>query len=566
MKILSKTKFKKNGKTIKKYKLFGISVLRKEILPDKKKYKFLGIKVCRKSVTSKFVRTIIKKQHNGKNKGVIYTCITGGYDNLIQHNYQDLNWDYICFTDNEDLLKQRVVGHWTIEPLRFSLLDNVRNARWHKTHPHKLLSKYEYSIWIDGNINITGSLLFDKAKKCINENRILSVHQHPLRNCVYDEAIACMALKKDKKEIINTEIAVLKQLGFPENMGLNETNIMFRFHNHKKCIAIMEDWFEFIEKYSRRDQLSFNYVVWKNKYEMVNFLGPCDVRHNPMNFLIVKSDNHNGSYVSNPKKSNLTITIIVPIYNALDDVKILFNSLENSNLSEKVKIILINDCSNEETQKFLHDFVQKKERYTLLENEENLGFVKTCNKGMRIADTDLIILLNSVTMIPQRFETRVLDCFESDNTIAIASPLASSSGLWDLPYKQGMNFHQMDKRVESVSKCWYPDILLPEGFCFCVRKKVLDDIGLLDEIYGRGYCEETDLALRALNAGYRTVLIDNLYIYHKRHASFGSDERNKQLEKNRSILWGRYRNLYDKKMETVQMKKIKHYIKQSIYK
>lgn len=507
-------------------------------------------------------KTVIKKEINSKNTGVIYTCITGGYDNLIQHNYRDENWDYICFTDSETLLKKGREGQWLIKPLQYTELDNVRNARWHKTHPHCLLKEYEYSIWLDGNINVTGGLLFQNAQKCIKEHRILSVPEHPKRNCVYDEAIAIKALRKDSAEIVDKEIAELKKLNYPKNMGLNETNILFRFHNNEKCVQIMNDWFDFIQKFSRRDQLSFNYSLWKNNYQMKNFSQKRDVRYNPENFLIVKTDTHNGTFSNS---STLTTTIIVPIYNAIADVKIMLNSLEKSDLSSNVKVLLINDCSGEETSSFLREFVKGKSRYTLLENEQNLGFVKTCNRGMGEAQSDIMILLNSDTMIPKGFEKRIQDCFDSDDTIGVASPLASSSGLWDLPFKEGMTYEQMDAHIAKVSDKLYPNILCPEGFCFCVRKKVIDEVGKLDEIFGRGYCEETDLVFRILNAGYRGVLIDNLYVYHKRHASFGLSERNIQMEKNRSILWERWQSLYDKKMKKVQMGKLRRYIHDVIY-
>lgn len=527
------------------YEVFGKEEGRIIIQPDKNKKK------------------VILKINKEKNKGVIYTCITGGYDNLIQHNYQDHNWDYICFTDNRQLLQKGKVGVWVIKPLQFKELDNVRNARWHKTHPHNLVNEYEYSIWLDGNINVTGDLLFNNAKKCIDEHRIISVPEHPKRKCIYDEAITVKALRKDVPEVIDAEISELRKLNFPENIGLNETNILFRFHNEKKCINIMNDWFDFIQKFSRRDQLSFNYALWKNNYNMKNFSEKKDVRYNPENFVIEKTASHDGTI---PIVSKLTTTIIIPVYNALDDVKITLASIEKSNLSEKVKIILINDCSELETTEFLRNFVNGKERYTLLENEQNLGFIKTCNKGIDIAQSDLIILLNSDTMIPQNFESRIQRCFEADERIAVASPLASSSGLWNLPYKEGMTYEQMDKYVEKISDCLYPNLLCAEGFCFCVRKKVIDEVGKLDEIFGRGYCEETDLVFRILNAGYRSVLIDNLYIYHKRHASFGLSERNIQMKKNNEILWGRWKKLYDNMMPKVQMGKLKKYINELIYK
>ena len=518
------------------------------------------------SVKKVIKKSVVIPKLNFKNKGVIYTCITGGYDDLINHTYQNLNWDYVCFSDNENLLKQKKVGNWNIKPLQFSELDNVRNARWHKTHPHILFPNYEYSIWLDGNINVCGSFLFEKAEKFIKEKCILAVPAHPRRNCVYDEAITVKTLKKDYSEVIDKEIQELKKKGYPKNFGLNETNILFRMHNCKLCINIMNDWFDLIKNYSRRDQIGFNFSAWKNGYKVQNFCEKNEVRFNPNNFEIVKNVHHNGTINLDVSTKLRTITIIIPVYNALDDTKQCLKSIEDAKLTSNVNIILVNDCSNRETSLFLRKYVKNKKYFRLLENRKNEGFVKTSNKGMKSAKGDIVILLNSDTMIPRRFEERIIECFASDDTIGIASPLASSSGLWDLPFIKDKTYQEMDNYVEKVSDKKYPNLLCPEGFCFCIRRDVIKDIGYLDEIFGRGYCEETEYSLRALNVEWRIVLIDNLYVYHKRHASFGSEARKAQIETNKKILWERWKWLYDRQMEFVNMPKLKERIHNLIYK
>ena len=124
----------------------------------------------------------------------------------------------------------------------------------------------------------------------------------------------------------------------------------------------------------------------------------------------------------------------------------------------------------------------------------------------------------------------------------------------------------MDAVVEKISQKKFPDILCPEGFCFCIRKEVIQQIGYLDEIFGIGYCEETDYAFRAMDSGWRACLIDNLFVYHKHHASFGAETRKKQIDKNKEILWSRWKPLYDKKREKIDMNKIINEIKDKIIK
>lgn len=200
-------------------------------------------------------------------KGVIYTCITGGYDLLINHTYIDNNWDYVCFADNSSIsnLDNSV---WQIKPLVFDKLDNIRNQRWHKLHPHILFPEYKKSIWLDANINILNKDVFTDIDRAMDQSRLISIAPHPDRNCIYDELIACISLGKDDEGVMRKQMTLIRSAGLPEQNGLFETCIMYRQHHNYQVIKITKDWWWWIENYSRRDQLSLTYVLWKHKLEV----------------------------------------------------------------------------------------------------------------------------------------------------------------------------------------------------------------------------------------------------------------------------------------------------------
>lgn len=245
----------------------------------------------------------------------------------------------------------------------------------------------------------------------------------------------------------------------------------------------------------------------------------------------------------------MKVSVIVPIYNALNDIKTLIESLKinfNFTLGE---IILIDDCSQSETNKYLTDISKQYSQFTVLHNKENLGFIKTCNKGMKIAKNDIVILLNSDTKIPPKFVEKIIQCFKSNSKIGIASPISSCSASYYIPLEKGTSIEDINVKLDKKHQPAYPRILAAEGFCFCIRKQVIEQLGYLDEIYGKGYHEETDFALRAQNNGWENVLIDNLYVFHARQASFGSEERQKLLQQNDKIFkqrWGAYINQINK--------------------
>lgn len=202
---------------------------------------------------------------NRKAKGVVYTCIIGDYDNLKSQKYVNFDWDYICYTNNKNIKSD---GIWEVKELEFDKLDNTRNNRWHKLNPHLLFSEYERSLYIDGNVRILSKAFFYLL---LNEESFISTI-HPKRNCLYNEAEICKQTKLEKKEIIDNQINIIKKAKFPKNYGLYEANILYRKHNEEKIIKMDEEWWEFVSKQAKRDQLSLTYVCWKNNIPFRTFL------------------------------------------------------------------------------------------------------------------------------------------------------------------------------------------------------------------------------------------------------------------------------------------------------
>ena len=213
----------------------------------------------------KKIRTILPPK-----KGVVYTCIIDNYDNLINHSYIDFNYDYVCFTNNENLLKTQHNGVWQFRKLDYDKLDAKRNSGWHKTHPHLLFPNYEESIWLDANIDVKNGCLFKNVQNNI------SIPVHPERDCVYEECYRVAQLGIENKETVDKMVLFLMQNNFPKNYGLNETCIVIRKHNAPKIQKINEEWWDFIQKHSKRDQCSLSFVLWKNeiKPQDISFPNP----------------------------------------------------------------------------------------------------------------------------------------------------------------------------------------------------------------------------------------------------------------------------------------------------
>jgi hypothetical protein len=189
---------------------------------------------------------------------ILYTTIFGGYDNLVKPDLSE-DWKFKCFSEK------------TNAPL---YVDNTRNAKRFKVLPHRYLSDFDYSIFIDGNMYVIGNMdeLIDKyLSDC---NVALFDHGKNLldsRNCIYDEYNAIITLGNKNKNFKDNPNVMYKQVkryedeGYPRQNGLGTTMVLVRRHNEKDCIKLMENWWTEIKYNSKRDQLSFNYIAWKYK-------------------------------------------------------------------------------------------------------------------------------------------------------------------------------------------------------------------------------------------------------------------------------------------------------------
>lgn len=214
-------------------------------------------------------------------KLVVYTSITGNYDDLKDPLYVDSDIEYVCFTNNPGI-KSKI---WNVEYIKDEALTNMMLAKKMKLFPHIMFKDYDTSVWVDGSLQILGDLrlyIMKYEKLCS-----MLCFPHNNRNCIYSEASQCILSGKGKKEQILRQISDYYNEGYPINNGLYEMGCIVRNHNDERVVNLMEQWYKQIENYSNRDQLSFPYVCWKN-----NFLPDiCDMNINRNSWLLISGHN-----------------------------------------------------------------------------------------------------------------------------------------------------------------------------------------------------------------------------------------------------------------------------------
>ena len=198
------------------------------------------------------------------NKYLIYTALVGSaYDNIISLSTIDERFDYVCFVRKGEK-NAEYVGNWRIVELDNVVEDNARLSRFPKLVPHRTeVAKYDYSLYIDANINIKGLDIYNRFFELVEKDERMALLKHPFRDCVYQEAYVCVAALKGGWFDIVRQIISLRLSGVKPHSGLYEANFIFRKHNDSAIASLDELWWSTFLKYSKRDQLSLVYSLYK---------------------------------------------------------------------------------------------------------------------------------------------------------------------------------------------------------------------------------------------------------------------------------------------------------------
>lgn len=206
------------------------------------------------------VKNIINEhQKTTNNKIVIYSAMTNSYDELPLQYIKDKNIDFIFFTDSDI-----ESDFWNIIKFDFEYREPRRTAKIFKILPHLFFEHYDMSLWVDSNL-----LLKENIIEIINDFKQQKINfialEHNRRICAYQEANECIKWGKDNTNTIVNQMKSYEDKNYPKNNGLHNCRFLLRKHNELDIKNAMNFWWNEIEQGSVRDQLSFNYTMWKTQ-------------------------------------------------------------------------------------------------------------------------------------------------------------------------------------------------------------------------------------------------------------------------------------------------------------
>ena len=232
---------------------------------------------------------------------------------------------------------------------------------------------------------------------------------------------------------------------------------------------------------------------------------------------------------SNNRK--LTTDVIIPVYKGLDETINCIRSVFSVECNAVFNLIVINDKSPEpELTKQLRQ-LEKKLPFTLLENEENLGFVGTVNRGMKQNTANDVLLLNSDTIVTDHWLDHITQAAYSDATIGTVTPFSNNATICSYPkfcadneLPHTVELDELSAIFAKVNQGEIIDLPTAHGFSMFIKRCTLNEVGYFDEQkWGKGYAEENDFSLRGSRLGWRNVMATDAFVHHLGAVSFAEN-------------------------------------------
>lgn len=225
-----------------------------------------------------------------------------------------------------------------------------------------------------------------------------------------------------------------------------------------------------------------------------------------------------------------SVSVVIPNYNGRHLLKKYLPSVIKA--CPQAEIIVVDDASTDDSVKFLKtNYPQVK----IVKNKTNQRFALSCNRGVKAAKGDIIILLNSDVAPKKNFLKPLIKHFNNPQVFAvgcleiqIVNDKREISGKNQCWFKRGFLIHSSAKIIslkKTTENCWASG-----GAMVFDRQKYLQ-LGGMDPLYKPAYWEDIDLSWRAREQhGWQVLFEPKSQVYHNHETTNISVFGQKKME------------------------------------
>ena len=402
-------------------------------------------------------------------------------------------------------------------------------------------------IYPDGTIQHAGVIIVDNPKE---ENSLVASHvfvnqpsDFPLANEIRTYQSLTAASLLIKKNIFE------KVRGFDENYwnGYEDVDLCFKIGElgyslvyQPGSIVLHHESKSGPERFSKvAHNVELLNKKWLNKIK-ADFTIDENNKLKPVNTKKIQNYKLNN-------RDNTKVSIIALTYNQLDYTKVFIQSLYQFT-KVPFELIIVDNNSNQDTIDLLKELEKSDYSIKVIFNNKNLGFPKGINQAIKAASGNYILIANNDIVVTKGWIERMLKIAESDPKIGLVGPISNLVSGRQLDensqYRTMEEMHNYAAEVKQKNKGEILEFPRVAFLCTLIKKEVIEKIGGLDERFSPGNFEDDDYCLRAQKAGFKTVIVKDVFIHHFGSKSFTAEGLEKYktiLEKNQKIFidkWG----------------------------
>jgi GT2 family glycosyltransferase len=233
-------------------------------------------------------------------------------------------------------------------------------------------------------------------------------------------------------------------------------------------------------------------------------------------------------------------SVVVVTFDGLPFTRLCLESVIANTPPASYELLIVDNGSRDGTVEFLRALAERHHRTVhVIFNEGNVGFAAANNQALRQASGELIVLLNNDTIVPPGW-LATLGRHLEDPQVGLVGPVTNEAGNEARIETSYRTYGELVAFARERARD-YPgqriDIRVLTMFCVAMRREVQEQVGELDERFGRGLFEDDDYAMRVRACGRRVVCAEDAFVHHFGQASFGklvpSGEYGQLLQDNR---------------------------------
>lgn len=212
------------------------------------------------------------------------------------------------------------------------------------------------------------------------------------------------------------------------------------------------------------------------------------------------------------------------VYNGRDVVPRCLESAV-SLVSDRTDVVVFDDCSPSAGWSAEVEAMCAMRGIGYYCSPRNLGIPRNMSLLMKTAvegGYDVVGLINSDVVLPTNLIESMDAVFDADSLIGSVTPWSNNVSAFSLPMSKGGSEIADKDFVDRLAMELFAQhagrsIEVPTGvgYCLLVPTDVVRRVGVMDPIFGRGYCEEVDWCQRTRLAGFRNVLSLGSFVYHE---------------------------------------------------